>query len=102
MESQGEGDGSEPAPDGGAVVGELGAVEVGEGFADAVDAGEVEVCEAFEGEEGPVDEPGFLGWECVGVDEVDEVGEKLGDRLVGLRQGQFAVVEGSANVHVVH
>lgn len=51
VEGQGEGDGSEPAPDGGAVVGELSAVEVGEGFADAVDAWEVEVCEPFEGEE---------------------------------------------------
>lgn len=75
---------------------------MGEGLSDAVDAWEVEVCEAFEGQERPVDEPGFLGRECVSVDEVDEVGDEFRDRLVGCRQGEFAVIDGGTNVHVVH
>lgn len=103
METQGEGNGEVERGDTGAIVEELFVAQVRKRLALAVDTGHVQVADALEDAEDPVDSPCLCVREGAVVGQVEELLAKVGPRLVGrLALGEAAVVVGSADPHVPH
>lgn len=103
MESQSDSNGKVERSDTGAIVEKLLVVEVRKRLALAVDTGHVQVADALEDAEDPVDSPCLCVREGAVVGQVEELLAKVGPRLTGrLALREATVVVGSANPHVPH
>ena len=102
VQNTSDGEGRVEGDVGRAVVLEHLAALVGERLAVGGDAGQEAVEGALEDEESPVPQPRLAVGESLGIDEVEQVGEKVTPALAGLAAGDAAVVLGRANPHVPH
>lgn len=102
MECQCDGDGGVERGIGGAVVGQLLAVQMWERLAFAVDAWHQHIETQLHRTVTPVDGPSLAGRVCSGLHEVDQMVEQVGPALSTARQREFSIVEDGSRPHVVH